>query len=270
MSSVENKKITTSSGGGYNPLHDVGLPKPQVQKETLKELAARQAEQRRAELTLTAEDYARCERNRERVLKERRQAVSSEINSHENCDCELSIDHDFIGKLEGSKKNGYVPMPEKSKSGVTIAVGFDLGARNIDDLRNLGLSNDLIERFTPYLGLKKIEAKSFLESHPLSINDQELETIVKLVKESETEKIVVNYNKYSSVKFECLPKQAQTVIASVAYQYGSHGVIVDTPNFWKQATHQDWEGMFANLMDFYDKTPTRRETEAKLIKELIN
>ena len=60
------------------------------------------------------------------------------------------------------------------------------------------------------------------------------------------------------------------MIASVAYQYGSHGVIVDTPKFWKQAINQDWEGMFANLMDFYDKTPTRRETEAKLIKDLIN
>ncbi|WP_241906563.1 pesticin C-terminus-like muramidase, partial [Vibrio lentus] len=67
--------------------------------------------------------------------------------NHENCDCKLSIDHEFIGLLEGSKKNGYVPMPEKSNSGVTIAVGFDLGARNIDDLRRLGLSTELIERF---------------------------------------------------------------------------------------------------------------------------
>ncbi|WP_241906888.1 pesticin C-terminus-like muramidase, partial [Vibrio lentus] len=66
--------------------------------------------------------------------------------SHESCN--LSIDHEFIGVLEGSEKNGYVPAPEKSNSGVTIAVGFDLGARNIDDLKRLGLSVELIERFT--------------------------------------------------------------------------------------------------------------------------
>ncbi|OED78096.1 hypothetical protein A144_22660 [Vibrio splendidus ZF-90] len=189
--------------------------------------------------------------------------------NHENCDCKLSIDHEFIGLLEGSKKNGYVPMPEKSNSGVTIAVGFDLGARNIDDLRRLGLSTELIERFTPYLGLKKFEAESFLNSHPLLINDQELETIVMLVKESETKKIVSAYNKDSVVKFECLPKQAQTVIASVAYQYGSQGVIDETPNFWRQAINQDWVGMYRNLMRFGDTTPTRRKTEAMLIKELV-
>lgn len=30
--------------------------------------------------------------------------------------------------------NGYVPEPESSQSGVTISVGFDLGARNLSDL----------------------------------------------------------------------------------------------------------------------------------------
>ncbi|MGF1749022.1 pesticin C-terminus-like muramidase [Vibrio cionasavignyae] len=187
--------------------------------------------------------------------------------SHESCN--LSIDHEFIGILEGSEKNGYVPAPEKSNSGVTIAVGFDLGARNIDDLKRLGLSVELIERFTPYLGLKKFEAESFLNSHPLLINDQELETIVMLVKESETKKIVSAYNKDSVVKFECLPKQAQTVIASVAYQFGSQGVIDETPNFWRQAINQDWVDMYRNLMRFGDTTPTRRKTEAMLIKELV-
>ena len=71
INDAEKKKITTSSGGGYQPLHDVELPKPQVREETLRELAARQRQERREELTLTAEDYARCDKNRERVLAER-------------------------------------------------------------------------------------------------------------------------------------------------------------------------------------------------------
>ncbi len=71
INDAEKKKITTSSGGGYKPLHDLELPKPQEIKETVRERAARQRQERREELTLTAEDYARCDRNRERVLAER-------------------------------------------------------------------------------------------------------------------------------------------------------------------------------------------------------
>ena len=75
INDAEKKKITTSSGGGYNPLHDVELPKTQVLKETVQERAARQRQERREELTLTAEDYARCDKNRERVLAEREKAA---------------------------------------------------------------------------------------------------------------------------------------------------------------------------------------------------
>ena len=38
------------------------------------------------------------------------------------------IDFNFISKLEGGRKTkGYVPDPEGSRSGVTIATGVDLG-----------------------------------------------------------------------------------------------------------------------------------------------
>ncbi|EJA7342709.1 hypothetical protein MWW41_004760 [Vibrio parahaemolyticus] len=75
INDVEKKKITTSSGGGYKPLHDVELSKPQVREETVRERAERQRRERRAELTYTAEDYARWDRNRERVLAERKTEV---------------------------------------------------------------------------------------------------------------------------------------------------------------------------------------------------
>ena len=71
INDADKKKITTSSGGGYQPLHDVTLPKPTERDETLRDLAARQRQERREELTLSAEDYARCDKNRERVLAER-------------------------------------------------------------------------------------------------------------------------------------------------------------------------------------------------------
>ena len=39
-----------------------------------------------------------------------------------------NIDWDFILEQEGFRLKGYVPDAKNSKSGVTIASGFDLGA----------------------------------------------------------------------------------------------------------------------------------------------
>ncbi|USD39977.1 type VI secretion system tip protein VgrG [Vibrio sp. SCSIO 43135] len=182
--------------------------------------------------------------------------------------CKLDIDHEFIQQLEGSKLEGYVPEPDISQSGVTIATGFDLGARSVSDLVNLGLPENLVVRFTPYLGLKRYEAMERLEANPLTITNEELTIVNEVVKKAETEKIVSVFNSSSSTtKFECLPKQAQTVIASVSYQYGY--LPRRAAKFWQQAITQDWEAMYANLMDFEDQFPSRRTKEAKRIKELL-
>jgi hypothetical protein len=44
------------------------------------------------------------------------------------------IDYSFIEKLEGNTCIGYVPDPENSQSGVTIACGFDIGQRSKNEL----------------------------------------------------------------------------------------------------------------------------------------
>lgn len=51
-----------------------------------------------------------------------------------------SIDYKFLSQLEGgSKTAGYVPAAAVSKSGVTIATGFDLGQRDEADLKKIRL-----------------------------------------------------------------------------------------------------------------------------------
>ncbi|HGS4450646.1 TPA: type VI secretion system tip protein TssI/VgrG [Vibrio cholerae] len=183
------------------------------------------------------------------------------------CECKLMINFDFIKELEGVKKYGYVPDVKGSNSGVTIASGLDLGARSKSDLITLGLPTSLIDKLTPYLGYKKHDAEAILAENPLLISDQELDILVSKVKESETNRIVDLYNRMSKVKkFECLPWQAQTVIASVAYQYGY--LPSETKDFWKQAIEQNWSAMYGNLMNFGDKYSTRRQKEAKLIGEI--
>jgi hypothetical protein len=56
------------------------------------------------------------------------------------------IDYSFLSDLEGGRTTiGYVPAAAVSKSGVTIATGFDLGQRSEADLKRLGLPANLFE-----------------------------------------------------------------------------------------------------------------------------
>ena len=42
-----------------------------------------------------------------------------------------------------------------------------------------------------------------------------------------------------------------------------------TPKFWKYATSGNWDKAYNELMDFKDKYPTRRKSEAKLLNSKI-
>jgi len=78
------------------------------------------------------------------------------------------IDDKFLSDLEGgSQTSGYVPAAMKSKSGVTIATGFDLGQRNENDLKSLKLDTALISKLKPYLGKKGKDAQDLIKKHRL-------------------------------------------------------------------------------------------------------
>ena len=180
----------------------------------------------------------------------------------------IQIDWDFISEREGGgRTEGYVPDPEGSQSGVTIATGFDLGARNRGDLERLGLSEDLIEKLEPYLGRKKSGAVDFIENNPLTITYEQVRTIDRLVKASAMEKLERLYNNTSDIDFRALPPEAQTVIASVAFQYGN--LETRTPNFWRQVTQQDWLAAYRNLRNFGDDYRSRRNLEADYLEPLV-
>jgi len=180
------------------------------------------------------------------------------------------IDFSFISKLEGGQKlDGYVPAATKSKSGVTIATGFDLGARNESDLLKLSLSPMLIKKLKPYLGMKSITAEQFVKKTPLKITMLEAGTIDKAAKASITKQLIQKYNLAVAIglkKFDFLPAEAQTVIASVYYQYGN--LSTETPKFWVEVTKQDWKAAIALLNNFQDRYPTRRKKEAMLLKKI--
>ena len=192
------------------------------------------------------------------------------------------IDFDFIKDREGFETKGYVPDPEGSQSGVTIASGFDLGQKNLNDLK--GLPDHIIAKLKPFLGFKlkskygkndisnQVAKLGFnsLEDYAasLKITEDEARIINNFAKTTETEKLIKRWNKDSKIPFKDLTKQQATVVASVAYQ---HGLGATTGyNFWKQTTGGDWGSAFKNLLD-WDSTgedsryQPRKEEEAKYL-----
>ena len=167
-----------------------------------------------------------------------------------------NIDWNFIKTLEGNNLVGKVPDAEGSKSGVTIASGFDLGARNLADLS--GLPEEIINILKPFLGFKGAEAEEIAGN--LRITSEQAEVINEFSKKEATELLSKRWKKATGTEFSELPMNKATVIASVAFQYGK--LEKETPNFWRQVTNDDWGAAVKNLRNFGDRTPTRRNKEA--------
>lgn len=180
---------------------------------------------------------------------------------------EVNIDWNFIKKLEGYELKGYVPSEKRERnnrvvSGVTIASGFDLGQHSVDYLDKLNLKEDLKEKLRPYFGLKGNKARRFLKQNPLVITEAEGNAINKAVKMDKAIEVAEAYNRDAkNINFYSLPKEIQTVIMSVGFQYGN--LRKRTPNFWKVVTSGDWERAVWHLNNFGDVYKTRRRTESK-------
>ena len=146
-----------------------------------------------------------------------------------------NIDWDFISEREGSRiLTGYVPDAEGSQSGVTIATGFDLGARKASDLA--GLPKAIIDKLTPYLGIKGAAAQDVAKN--LSITDAQAKKIDEFSKNEAVTRLKTKWQAATGESFDSLPKHKATVVASVAFQYGD--LESRTPNFWRQVTSDDW------------------------------
>jgi GH24 family phage-related lysozyme (muramidase) len=176
------------------------------------------------------------------------------------------IDWKFIGSLEGSSLAGYVPDAQNSGSGVTIATGVDIAA--MPSALFYALPDALRAKFAPYRNLIGFAALHRLHLLPLTITEEEAEEVNELVQSAATETLAKAYETDAEEKFSTLPDAAQTVIASVAFQYGN--VAVRCPKFWKAAIQQDWKGMQNELLNFGDSYPSRRKKEATYLGTLTN
>ena len=178
-----------------------------------------------------------------------------------------NINYDFIESLEGFETRGYVPDPKGSNSGVTIGSGVDLGARNIDDLNKLNLPEELVNKLEPYLGKQKTDAKKYLNKNPLNLSDEEARLVSRAVQSDMANSLARKWKEKTGQDFSELSENKATVVASVAFQYGD--LASKTPNFWEQVTSNNWEAALANLRDFEDKYPTRRNKEADFLSPTL-
>ncbi|MEP7121366.1 MAG: pesticin C-terminus-like muramidase [Byssovorax sp.] len=180
----------------------------------------------------------------------------------------LKIDWAFISAREGGERlDGYFPPANRSKSGVTIATGFDIGQRSKSDLERLVLSQVLVNKLSPYCGHTGSDAKEYVRKHPLNVTPAEARAIDKASKREATERLVRRYDAASEVKFEALPAEAQTVIASVEFQYGS--IQTKRNTFWLLVIAQDWSAAVKKLRHFGDDYKTRRKKEADLLEGIV-
>jgi hypothetical protein len=154
---------------------------------------------------------------------------------------------------------------------VTVATGVDLGQMSAAELRALNIPQGLTDRLVPYAGLTGNNAINYLRHNPLQLNQDEANALDQTMRRRIHDALVRNYNQAAQRAFTDLPREAQTVIADVAYQYGANlGAPDRTPNFWNQVTQGRWDDAVANLRNFGDDFGSRRTAEANLLQRAID
>lgn len=119
------------------------------------------------------------------------------------------------------------------------------------------------------MGVKGANAQALLKKSPLIITQTQAQAIDKALKFAHVAhlKLKCNTAPGNKKKFIYLPSQAQTLIASVSFQYGI-ALRVRAPKFWKAVTSQNWPEAIKILKFFGDAYPTRRKKEAALLEKI--
>ncbi|EBA7134421.1 hypothetical protein B7I57_18920 [Salmonella enterica] len=177
----------------------------------------------------------------------------------------------FIKRKVLKKKPYYPDVKNENNSGITVGYGIDLGGRNPSSMLADGVPRNIIDKLSPYTGVKGRDAQYLLKKNennlPELTSDEAL--LLSNIYLSKTIHVISNqYNKDSQgLTFSQIPERTRTAIIDVAYNSGDH--IWDAcPAFWGDIVAHDWESAYNELMNFY-KYPTplseRRKKDAILI-----
>lgn len=203
----------------------------------------------------------------------------------QNNSASKGIDWSVISQMEGSRNDGYIPPTTPSNDpnqqhditpGVTIASGFDLGQYSEDDLKRMGLSDEVANKLKPYLDKQGSDAQKALQSFGVPhLTDEEIAQVNEAVHQDELDQLKTRYDKAVGADkphFDDLLSNVQTALASVAFQYGpAFGTRSDSASgrkLWKEAVSQNWDTAEKTLRQWGANIPAyanRRNREADLI-----
>lgn len=176
----------------------------------------------------------------------------------------------IVSEFEGGQQLEAYPPPARG-SGVTVATGIDLGQRSLSELKSLGLSEPLIKKITPYLGKKDADARTLVKKKPLILTQEEADELDNIIAGSIGAEVNKKFMEATGQDIALLPSAAQTVIASLAHNFGPN-LDKKIPTIWKAIVLGDWATVQDKLRNTKWKQPElalRRNREAEILSELV-
>jgi GH24 family phage-related lysozyme (muramidase) len=176
----------------------------------------------------------------------------------------------LVRQFEGGQQLKAYPPPARG-SGVTVATGIDLGQRSAGELRNLGISESLLDKVKPYLGKRDDEARRALKTKPLELSEQEANELDTVISSQISRDISNLYAESTGQDLASLPEEARTVVESLAYNFGP-ALDKKIPTIWKAITKGDWAQVAERLRTTKWKQPellSRRNQEADLLESMM-
>lgn len=184
-----------------------------------------------------------------------------------------AVDWDVIEGFEGWRSRGYVPTAAGQvlgQSGVTIGPGVDLGQWSTDQLRRVGVPAELVDRLAPWIGVRGAPALAIAGN--LVLAQVDVDRLARPIRRAILEAVADRFDRAAArtgfMAFGALPRQLQTVIASVAFQYGA-ALAVRTPKFWRLVTTGQVAETVAELRAFGDAYSSRRCLEAAYLAAIL-
>ncbi len=210
----------------------------------------------------------------------------------------IGINFRFLSALEGgSGHSANIPLNRSdaennkdlgNRSGVTVGSGFDLGqvakgAAGEATLRGYGFPESLVQKLSPYLGKKRLDAFFELDKRPLVLNDNELDLINRQVMTRYGNKCIVQWDsaveklREAGLKtpyFHEMNSAQQTLIFSRYYHQGP-GWQAKNKAIYGSMVKNDWGAVKVQLqvtVKRLDKSGpkwkhTRFNNELKFLKE---
>ena len=161
---------------------------------------------------------------------------------------------------------------EPNKSGVTIGSGYDLGQTSVNEMKQFGLPDSLIEKCRPYIGKKRLDALDAINARPLILTNDEIDAVNRAVMTNKARKCIYSWDNWitdlrktnpNAPYFHEMSSNQQTIVFSRYYHEGQ-GWADNEHNqpIYDAMTRNDWDTV-ARLWRalVLDKTPPKKMQE---------